>query len=294
MKELGDRMHCSYEMNRLPYFFALPLMWIITLHVALKKSIGIKTGINHFFVDGLGRAFRSIKEGAASWRAVHIVYHYQFGNNKTLGGNIDDFWIGMRNAQAVRNRFKLVKQIVGRAIIQFERDPEIRIVSLACGSAEAMIEVVSECEMRNIRVSLLLIDQDQEALEYAKQYAMKYQVLHLVRFERRDVFRAKKIVAGFKPHIVEMLGLLDYLNDRRAIWLIDNIEEILADKGVFFTCNIRQNLEMWFLHWVANWRMVYRSSDQFFQLMQATKFKNFSLVYEPLGIHGIVEARKGN
>ena len=57
-----------------------------------------------------------MKEGSTSWRALEEIYNYNFGRRDGLGGLVDDFWEGMLNCQAVRNRLKVAKNELRRAI----------------------------------------------------------------------------------------------------------------------------------------------------------------------------------
>lgn len=290
----------GYELNRWPYLLAMPLMWGITLWVIAKKTLyrlfnKNAPSINTLWYDGLGNFSRGIKEGAASWKALEIIYNYRPGVNMTLGGIIDDFWVGgMINAQAVRNRLKLAKQEVRKAILKFSDQGEIRIMSLACGSAQGIIEIIAEFKKSGITVRAMLVDIDQSALDYAKQLAETYGVGDRVEVLKNNVFKVKRIASGFKPHIIEMLGLLDYLDQNKAVRLATLISESLENGGVFLTCNIRPNFEQHFLKWVINWPMIYRTPVQLIEIAATPGFDKYKVIYEPLKVHGLLIAENNN
>lgn len=101
----------GYEKERWSSIYRLPLMWILAFWVALKKKIwGRNLKINTFWVDGASLTCREIKEKAATWRALDIVYNHRFGQGKGFGERVADFWLKILNAQAARNRLKLIKQ----------------------------------------------------------------------------------------------------------------------------------------------------------------------------------------
>lgn len=287
----------EFEELRWPYFLALPAMWILTLYVMAKKSVYKLLGkdgpkINTFWFDGLGLSCRKAKEGAASWSALDEIYNYQFGQRNGLGGFVDDFWEGMFNCQAVRNRLKLVKQQIERAILRFSNHEEIRLLSLATGSAQGVIEVMAELKERGIRVRALLLDIDQTALDYAKQLARRHDVSDQIEMVKASVAQVSRVSKSFQPHIIEMVGLLDYIPRDKAIRLVRKILESLADKGIFLTCNIAPNLEMRFLRWVVNWPMIYRTPVELAEIVSEAGFSQCRLVYEPLEIHGLMIAQK--
>lgn len=283
-----------YEKRRWLYIMALPLMWLLTVYVMVKKTVRRLLGlpgpqINSLWFDGLGSYNRSIKEGAASWKALDIIYNYEFGSSSI----VDDFWIGMMNAQAVRNRFKLVRQEVRRAILRFsDHNKEVRLISLACGSSQAVVEVMAEFKAKGVMVKTLLVDVDQGALDYARGLAERYGVLGQIEMRRASVAQVVKFSRGFKPQVIEMLGLLDYIPPDKAIHLVTKIRESLVPKGVFLTCNIAPNLEQHFLKWVINWPMIYRDASELEEIACEAGFSDYRLIYEPLKIHGLMIAQK--
>lgn len=286
-----------FEKRRWLYIATMPIFWVLTLWVMAKKKLCRLLNkpdpyINTFWFDGLGLSCRKIKEGAASWRSLDIIYNYRFGQKKGLRGFVDDFWVGMMNAQAVRNRLKLVKQEIRRAILRFSNHEEVRIISLAAGSAQGIIEVMAELKKEGVRVRALLLDIDQTALDYAKELAQSHGVDGQIETVRNGVAQVSRVSKDFKPQIIEMLGLLDYIPRDKAIRLVRKIRDSLETKGIFLTCNIRHNLERHFLKWVINWPMIYRTPAELAEIVSEAGFNDCRLVYEPLKIHGLVIVQK--
>jgi cyclopropane fatty-acyl-phospholipid synthase-like methyltransferase len=143
-------------------------------------------------------------------------------------------------------------------------------------------------------VRVLLIDFDASAMDEARKRVAA------AGLEDRFSFRidTTKAVEGagreFAPHIVEMIGFLDYRPRNKAIALIDRIRRQLPDEGIFLTCNIHHNREKIFLDWVLLWPMIYRTDAEFAELMVEGGFAadRVRLIYEPFRIHGIAVCRK--
>ncbi len=284
-----------FEKKRWLYVLTLPISWLLTLYVMVKKGIckffhvpGLFT--NTLWFDGLGSSNREIKDGAASWKALNIIYNHRF--NESILNIVDDFWIGMINAQAVRNRYKLVKQEVRRAILQFNDYKEVRLVSLACGSAQAVIEIMAEFKDEGILVRTILVDIDQNALDYASNLAEQNGVTGQIITIKASVSEIDSIASDFKPQVIEMLGLLDYIPREKAIKLARKIYESLEIKGIFLTCNIAPNIERYFLTWVIDWPMIYRKPSDLVEIIHKAGFSDFRIIYEPLKVHGLVVATK--
>jgi hypothetical protein len=291
-------MRGGYEKCRWPYLLSLPFMWLIILHVMAKKSVRRRLGwpdpfINTLWYDGLGLECRKVKEYATTWKAMDIIYNHPFPQNMTFRGLVDEFYWNSMNCQALRNRFKLIKAELRSAINQVEQnDGEIRIISLACGSAEASLEIIAEFKKKGKRIRAILVDIDQDALDRAKKLAVQYGIEDQVETHNDSAYRVAEISRGFKPHLIGMFGLVDYLSQDDAISLSRKIHESLAPQGVFLTCNISPNAEQHFLKWVINWPMVYRTPDNFADIAVTSGFHDYRLIYEPLKIHGLLAARK--
>jgi SAM-dependent methyltransferase len=286
-----------YENCAWPYVLSLPFMWLITIYVMIKKSVykalGLKgPKINSLFFDGLGLESRKVKEYAATWRAMNIVYNHPYPYRKTLRGIVDDFyWYGI-NCQALRNRLKMIKDELRKTISKVKHDGEVRIISLACGSAEATIEIMAEYKKKGLLVRAILVDIDKEALKRAENLAIHFGIKDQIELQQKSIYEISDFSFGFNPHIIEMLGFLDYIKQEEAILLVKKIQQALKPGGFFLTCNISPNIEQYFLKWVINWPMIYRKPDELAELSTKTGFSNYRLIYEPMKIHGVLIAEK--
>lgn len=280
----------SYEYNKPLYVLTLPVMWLLAFWVFCKKAILRRNPkINTFWFDGLSLPCRRIKEGAASWRALDIIYNFRFGSDS----RISDYWLGIINAQAVRNRFKLVKHELKQAIRQFNRnESEVRILSLASGSAQPVIEAMAE--MRPINVKAVFVDLDPTAIEYSRQMAKAYGMENQITFLVGSVTSLDKLVQGGAPHIIEMVGFLDYRPRDKAILLVKKIWKVLPPDGLFVTANTCPNSEMSFLKWVINWSMIYRKPEDLRDILLNAGFspEDCRITLEPHGIHAVAMCTK--
>lgn len=300
--EVGQDTDEAYEHVVLPYFFLLPLMNIIACYVLIKKQVlrlfwGLKPRINFWLVDGVSMTSRRIKEGATTWRALDEVYNFKRGEGRTVFARaIDWMWLHIRNAQAPRNRLAMAKQALRESIeaiaAGLQPGEPVRILSLAAGSSQGVVEVMAEMRRRNVRVQSLLIDLEDDALRHARQLAREHGVEDDVFTEQGDVFRFRKLLGEFTPHIVEIMGLVDYLNKRQAIWLMEKIYEVLPPNGFFFASNVHPNAEAFFLKWVVDWDMFYRTRQELGELLAAAGFPNPHVATEPHRIQSFAVARK--
>lgn len=243
------------------------------------------------WVDGLGYCWSQIRAGNGSWKALEIIYNmnrYISKNTTKIGTFLDHFYSNnYDNPKSVRNRLKISKHLLESFIEDF-RGEQLRILCLACGSAQAVIESVAKLPHKDVKV--LLVDIDAEALEYARNLAQKHGVLDRFEFQQRNAMMVARIAKDFKPHLVEMLGLLDYIPKELAISLVDRIRKSLEPGGVFITCNIHRNPEIPIVRWILNWEMIYRTKQEIVDIVKGGGFDHCLLVTEPLGIHSVAVA----
>ncbi|KKK96808.1 hypothetical protein LCGC14_2659070 [marine sediment metagenome] len=276
------------------YFVFLPIMWLLSLWVLFKKKLFGKLKTNTFWFDGLSVPCRKIKEGAGSWKALDVIYNYDFGKDESINGKVSDFWIRIINAQAVRNRLRLSKYLLREQIEKFSRYKEVRVLSIASGSAQGLIEVMKKFKDKNIIVRATLLDLDPTAIEYSRRIAREMRVEDQVTFLNKSVSVLEKEIRSFDPHIIEMIGFLDYRPYHKAIKLIQRVRNLLLPGGVFLVSNTRYNPEAFFLKWVIDWSMIYRSPKKLAEIIIKAGFKseNCEMIYEPFKIHGIAICRK--
>lgn len=310
-----------YEKRRFVYLAVLPLAYVMaaiaflkTLFWALKVYIDegrggflkvwfaypkdgrpLRPKYASLFFDRFSEKAREVRYGAASWRALDTLYHYRYGRDRSLSGRLADFWAGSINPQAVRNRIKLAKKELRAAFAEvIARRGRVRALSVACGSAEALIEVVSELNDRST-VEVVLLDKEPEALAYAAKLAEQYGVARNFTFVEASVRDLENTVAG-KFDIIEMIGFLDYQNFQKASALVARLRLMLDSGGHFFTCNIMNNPERFFVRWVLSWPMLYRTPLALAEVMVAGGFatEQVRIVVEPQKVHAIAICRNLN
>lgn len=287
-----------------PYRLMVPLMYAVGVYTQAKKFVfglfGKTPRTNSWFFDGISASGRAVKEGAARWPALDVVYNFKHGVGKNkLVRTIDSWWLHIRNAQAVRNRLKIVEQELAFAACQVfchkPKDDTVCILSLAAGSGQAVIETVALLERVGVHCFVVLVDQDATALDHARTLALKYGVESCVKTYEANVFEFAKVVRsiGFQADIVEMCGLMDYLDDRKAEVLMKKIHKYLPEWGFFLTCHIHPNAEQYFLRHTVDWDMLYRTKGEFHAVLVRGGFAHPELHTEPHGIHSVAVMQKG-
>ncbi len=287
-----------YESLAWPYILALPFMYAIGFYVMLKKALlkalGIEVQLNCWFVDGLSINSRRMKEGATRWPSLNTCYNFSVGEGRTaLHRALDTCWMHIRNAQAVRNRLKIAKRELAVAVRAIGAPGRpVRILSLAAGTAQGVIEVAAESKRFGIDCEIVLVDHDVTALRYARDLADRNGVE--IKTIEGNVLMFNKFIGPFTADIVEMMGFLDYLDGTLGEKLLRKIWRHLQSGSYFFCCHIHPNGERYFLKYVVDWDsgMLYRTVPEFKEVLHKGNFLTPRIVTEPLGIHSVSVARK--
>ena len=253
--------------------------------------------VSCFFGDRFSRYNHLAKVGAAGWRSLELFYNYHEKTKPELDGNLEGwltrFWIGkMENRQAVTNRLKVLIDLLADSFKDFSQEPEIRLVSIASGSAQAVVEALQRNPQFNIKA--ILVDADSTAIAEAKKTISSCGLDNRFSLICNSTKCLEEVCADFRPHIIEMVGFLDYRPRKQAIKLINRIRKCLPENGLFITCNINKNREKILLDWLLLWPMIYRDENELADLLIQGGFapENIQIIYEPFRIHGIAVCRK--
>jgi len=308
----GEKMHsqqASFVFSLFIFVTAVLALVTNSIQVVFRKGIfqnGFRASLwnmgrdaNHYssiFFDVFSNSNHETKVKAASYWALKPCYNFERevlkGEYNKTGSILEQFFSRImgrtKNRLAVSNRLTLAVDMLVKALHKYSKQEEIRLLSVASGSAQAVIEALSRVPELNVQVVLIDIDKTAlaEAHRLCKQYDIDPNRFTLVH-GRTSIL--EEVCKNFQPHIIEMVGFLDYRSREKAIELIGRLQKCLLSGGVLITCNIRNNAEKIFLDWVLLWPMIYRSESEFMKILDQSGFenRNIALVYEPEKIHGI-------
>ncbi len=241
---------------------------------------------------------RLIRQYATTHQALELMYShdgFSLNGNGLIDSVLTWFWeSNVLNAHAVRNRIKLVKKELKDIVSEKTGQEETKILSLASGSARAVIEAMSELKKDGISTKARLVDMSRDALNYSKELAEQYGVTEQIKWTRANVLNIDKYCQDWQPDIVEMVGLMDYLDDKTAIELITKIHNHLAPNGSLIFSNINHNPEQRFVEKIVNWKQIYRTPQQVGEIIVAGGFasQHCRIIREPLGIQTVAFGTK--
>lgn len=245
---------------------------------------------------------KEVIDNATTHVALEIIYHAGKTKHKSslMKKLFRSVWFNLSNTKAARNRLKLTKREIKKKVYNcLEKKEPIAILSIAAGSARAVIESILECAVpKEYPVTLYFIDKNPVATNYSKtiiesndhfdHYKTKWFTMTIGEFFKNE---AETVHGGFS--VVEMVGLLDYFDDEKAVDVFSKIRKVLANEGVLVTANICPNPEQPFITKVVDWRMIYRKPLELSLLLEHAGFqkKDQCIYQEPLLIHTVITSK---
>ncbi len=302
MKEIEAQMKKKVEIHN-PKHLKLETNSLIrkSLNILLIPILNLLPIKSRSLVKKSHKSVSDIVDNATTHKALEILYS---NGNKHLVKKFYEklshtIWFNTNNSKGVRNRLKIVKNeidtILKELIVNDSKD-EINVVSIAAGSARAVLEAL-ENNPTSKKVNITFVDKNQSALDYSVE------LLQTMKGINSDNYKYEWIndtVNGFldknsrKYSIVEMVGLMDYFDDEKAKRIFEKIHSSLEKSGQFITANINHNSEKKFVTKAIGWPMIYRSAEHIARLVHESGFSHLDMkvYYEPLKIHSIIVASK--
>ena len=223
------------------------------------------------------------------WKAMEIIYQ-----NDPPIGFIDA--LSVRDAcfpMAIRNRKKLVTKTIAELVRKYAPESCVVIVGVGAGPGTNIQEGILQSGIDKHKVAAYLIDMDSDAFEYGKEAAKKRDLEENVHFIQGDAREITKHVPNIAPHIVKMIGILEYLNDEQVLDLFRAMHGAMAPGGSIITHSLEDAYHTTpFLKRALNWHIYTRTPQHASGLLVRAGFQNIAAKAEPMGIYTVLVAQK--
>lgn len=185
---------------------------------------------------------------AGDFMIMNYIYDYHEGNY--LGKNlferlVNNYTCNIDIAKSNVKRKQYFKEKISEVIEQKESP---NILSVACGSAREVVELLEEGKI-NKAVNFTFLDIEQRALSYIKDAVAN--ILHLksnlvsFKFECKNVLELikfqKKSRVTEQYDLIYVSGLFDYLGDRVITLVLKSLFHSINPDGKLIVCNADKN-----------------------------------------------------
>lgn len=252
------------------------------LHSVGRLSKGIRTGLEHGFDSGvmLDHVYANRAEGAG-----------------LIGRAIDRAYLNAPGWAGIRNRGTLIEARIAEAIAQAgERRGTVRVADLACGGGRYVLSALARLG-GTPPVATTLRDYRIENVETARAHAARLGVAATV--EQADAFSDEALAELGEVDIAIVSGLHEIIDDdARVEPHFAQIAGILPKGGTLLLTIQPDHPQLEFIARVLNshtgklWAMRLRPVEMTRRWLEAAGFVVEDVEMEPIGIFGVVRARK--
>lgn len=237
------------------------------VHRATYPYLGLSTLID--------RSYTKPRGYAGDFLTLQMVYDDQPDGVGRLGPYIDRWFLGIPASRAVKNRRKLLRDIIVDTAQTCHGRPAA-ITSLACGPAREIFDVFGEPDHPDIIATC--VDIDDQALTYAERVARSIGVAGRVEFLQANVVKValgRHVLELGDQDLVYSIGLIDYLADHLVVRLLDWIYHRLRPGGTAIVGNFDvDNPDRAFMDHLLDWKLIHRSPQDLADLFARSEFGN--------------------
>lgn len=218
------------------------------------------------------------------YELLEAIYNNQPVSEK-IGRYFDKSFLSNKYAVAVRNRKEKMKVILSEFISRLS-SPSVRILNIACGSCREIKELLSSLGVHKKRVTFECVDQDGEALDFAKDSLGKLPRNMKIKFSKEnilDIINKPSYYSGLigKQDLVYSIGLADYLPDRILKKLIHFCFGLLSPGGrLIITHKDIDKYKPLDPDWFCDWAFIPRNRGKLSNLVKNSGIDKFSIVLE--------------
>lgn len=202
--------------------------------------------------------------------------------SKGIGSYFDNSFLDNNYAVAVRNRKDKMKMIL-REFINSSSLPIVKILNLACGSCREIKELLSTPVVHKNRIVFECVDQDNNALEFAKCSLGKLPENIEIKFSKQNILEIINKPSYYSnligvQDLIYSIGLADYLPDRILKRLIHFCFGLLRPGGrLIITHKDIDKYKPLDPDWFCGWTFIPRNREELFNLVNDSEIDNFSI-----------------
>jgi len=231
--------------------------------------------------DIVMHAYTKPRGYAGDYGLLEIIYNNQplsrgFGYCIYRRFQIDDY------ARAVRSRMKKMKEILSR-IINMSAAETFHVLNIACGSCREIREMLEEGMVtRKGNTSFTLVDQDSEALDFARESLSGSPRNITYDFRRNSIYDYIKDPAGYAAlagrDLVYTIGLADYIPDDALKKLVSFMYGLLRPVGTLILAHKdSKNFNPLAADWWCDWTFHLRDEGETVSLVKDSGIEGYRL-----------------
>jgi hypothetical protein len=226
----------------------------------------------------MDKGYKKYRGYPGDFEMMHYVYGNQPCSRSLLGRYFDVYFLNNAYAVAVRGRKNKMVAIL-RATLEGHAGKSLRILNLPCGPARDVQEFVGSPGLRtDVAVEIVCVDQDLEALEYARAAIKDIPSNIKIIFQQGDILNYIRRPDEYTEALgtfdfVYSIGLADYLKDKLLENMIDFSWKLVSPEGKMtyaFKIEDRDPFAPVPPKFFCDWHFVSRGLDEAWKIVKAS------------------------
>lgn len=236
---------------------------------------------------------------AGDYLMINGIYQNQPAGVGRVGTLIDQCFLNIPAAAAVRNRRNLLTKEILSLVNNNRAEKTLHITSLASGPATEVFDAFERLGGESSRCKITLVDIDYQSLAYVDDIATAHGVrknLQLHHGNLAHLAMGKQEIHLQPQELIYSIGLIDYFDNQFVLALINYIYAQLADGGKVILGNFHPNNRgKAFMDHVLEWQLNHRTEQEMRQLFEQSKFgtADVQIQFEGEGINMFAGCVKG-
>src|SRR5262249_45937815 len=139
------------------------------------------------------------------WRSMEIIYRNAEPVDWFDRQALRDNPISM----AARNRRRIVTRKIAELIARYGDRSAVTIVGVGAGPGRHVQTAIVESGIDPARISAYLVDLDDDAFEYGRLLAARFEISRCVNFVKGDARRIREVLPAVAANIIKIVGLAE-------------------------------------------------------------------------------------
>jgi cyclopropane fatty-acyl-phospholipid synthase-like methyltransferase len=195
-------------------------------------------------------------------------------------------------SMATRNRRKLVTAKLVEVLKEYADEPTIHLMGIGAGPGLHLQDAVARSGISSDKARIWLIDRDSDSFEFGRQCARDRGLEHSVNYVQGDARDIRQVLPNVSPHIVKIVGLIEYLTDKEAIQLFSAMRDVIQPTGRLLTHGLVDLYNSGpFLARTFGLSHVQRTADEVRTLLKGVGFETISVSLTPMKIYPVLLCR---
>jgi len=221
---------------------------------------------------------------------MKMVYENSYQGNSTFEKLMHKFPLDQPGAQSVRNRIKIVSELINIDLKEgyLSNKRRMEVLSVACGPAVEIEDIIVSKQDAS-KYHFTLLDQDHRALKDASDIIQRVENKLGTKIKVDFVDASVRLLIAkksFKEKLgkfdfIYSLGLFDYLSQRVASAVLENLYSLLKPNGRMIIGNFHtSNKSKYLLSYWLDWNLFHRTEKEFLNLIKPEYSANASIFFE--------------